>query len=268
MCMRVVAGLALVALAEASVRVNTSNLPVNHFPEGHFSLREPDLGRKVPKEVLQDPMKMAMNDASAAVGAASSANAQAHNHFSDVVKHLKAPAAKAPSGAHSNASKVVVESRISGPPTAADKSREEKGALTSKLGGDKDGNAFDADYILHRPNKVAPGDSKTPKPVGDYGDIAMDNGKSGTPPALPPQKGPRSPSVKVASLPDQVRYDNYDSMVSNWRQEYGPDGPKGKHSTHQLRPKLVGWGPLHDSGTPRYSIAMSSMASVIAVALH
>lgn len=259
MYVKVVAGLALVSLAEASVKVNTNKiLPVAHFPNGHFSLREPDLGRKLPKEALQDPLQMAMNDASAAVGAASSADVRA-----DV---LKAAAAKARWAVHSNSSKINVTLKMSGPSTSADKSRHEKGAMTRELGGDKDGNAFEADYILHRPHELAPGNSEKAKPVGPYHDIAKDNGKAGTPPTLPPQKGPRMPSVKVSSLPDQVRHDNMDSMVSNWRLEYGPDGPQGIHSTHQRRP-FKGWGSL-DSGTPNQSVVISSLISSIAVLLH
>merc|ERR1719161_2289162 len=121
--------------------------------------------------------------------------------------------------------------------------------MTEKLSG----SSFDADYVLERPNQVKAGESKKEAPAQPraYHDIAPDNGKRGGPgPAPGPSPawgGAPSPGGPIpmseADLPAEVNHNDMETMGEDWRLEFGPQGPKGKHRAMMGRP-LVGYGYL------------------------
>jgi hypothetical protein len=95
------------------------------------------------------------------------------------------------------------------------------------------GDSFDADYVIDRPTQE-PIKSKKEYPVGPYYDIFPDDGSlpAGPGPApAPPGQGP-SPApmgyipFTEESLPDHVEHNDRDTMLGNWRIEYGPHGPQ------------------------------------------
>lgn len=100
-----------------------------------------------------------------------------------------------------------------------------KSDMMHKLGGEK--RAFDADYIIERPNKVKPGEKKEQK-VGEFKDIGNDLGPYA--PAAAPLKHDDI-AFKTGSLAGDAAHKNRVTMTDDWGLEYGPEGPKGTHGT-------------------------------------
>jgi hypothetical protein len=117
-----------------------------------------------------------------------------------------------------------------------------KGDMMTKIKGD----SFDADLIIHRPNKVPPGPESAGKetPVGEFKDVGSDFGPYAGAPGFAPAAAPLKHddiSFKTGSLPVDAAHKNRETMTSDFGREYGPDGPVGMHGA---RPQAGNFQPL------------------------
>jgi hypothetical protein len=131
------------------------------------------------------------------------------------------------------------------PLTWDEKMAKMKADMTKRVG-----DSFDADYVIDRPTQFPIKHKEYP--VGPYYDIFPDDGSlhPGPGPApAPPGQGP-SPApmgyipFTEASLPDHVEHNDQNTMVANFRLEYGPHGPQADpqivHGPYIDRP-FKGW---------------------------